>query len=127
MLLQHRDKIMLCSDGLWDQVSDAEIVQYLTDLPVTEAIPELVEHALRKAGARSDNVTALALEWETPDHFDSSRGISTDGLSNDVFATTIQAGEMDGFDDDLDDAAIERTIAEINEAIRRGANRVTKS
>jgi hypothetical protein len=40
-----------------------------------------------------------------------------------VFASTIQAGVIDGVDDDLDDEAIERTIAEINEAIRRGAAR----
>jgi hypothetical protein len=30
---------------------------------------------------------------------------------------------IDGMPDDLDDAAIERSIAEINEAIRRGAER----
>lgn len=125
VLLQHRDKIMLCSDGLWDHVSDADIVQQLTDLSVTDAVPELVERALRKAGERSDNVTAIAVEWETPDHFDSSRGVSTDGLGGGGFATTIQAG-MDGFEDDLDDAAIERSIAEINEAIRRGAAKKTK-
>lgn len=123
ILLQHRDKLLLCSDGLWDHVSEAEIVQQLTDLPVSEAVPELVERALRAAGEHSDNVTAIAVEWETPDQFDSSRGISTDGLSDDVFASTIQAGNVDGMVDELDDAAIERTIAEINEAIRRGAAR----
>ena len=37
-----------------------------------------------------------------------------------MFASTIQAGVLGpGEPDDLDDAAIERSIAEINEAIRR--------
>jgi hypothetical protein len=40
-----------------------------------------------------------------------------------VFASTIQAGTLDLADDVLDDAAIERSIAEINEAIRRSAAR----
>jgi PPM family protein phosphatase len=123
VLMQNRDKILLCSDGLWDNVSDEEIVQQLSALPVGEAVPELVERALRKGGARSDNVTAIALEWETPDPFDSTHGASTGGLSEGVFASTIQAGMIDGMPDDLDDAAIERSIAEINEAIRRGAER----
>jgi hypothetical protein len=38
-----------------------------------------------------------------------------------VFASTIQAGVLGTAVDDLDDAAIERSIAEINEAIRRTA------
>ena len=64
-----------------------------------------------------------ALEWETPDTFESTRGISTDSISEGVFASTIQSGALDNFVDDLDDAAIERSIAEINEAIRRSAQR----
>jgi hypothetical protein len=35
----------------------------------------------------------------------------------------VQAGAWDTDADDLDDAAIERSIAEINEAIRRSAAR----
>jgi len=42
-----------------------------------------------------------------------------------VFASTIQAGVLDTSMEDLDDEAIERSIAEINEAIRRSAARKT--
>ena len=90
---------------------------------MSNAVPDLVEAALRKAGESSDNVTVVALEWETPDTFDSTQGVSTDSISDEVFASTIQAGPLDGLVDDLDDAAIERSIAEINEAIRRSAAR----
>jgi PPM family protein phosphatase len=123
IILQQGDKIMLCSDGLWSSVHDEDIVHHLSRLPVSEAVPELVETALRKAGDGSDNVTVIALEWETPDTFESTRGISTDSISEGVFASTIQSGALDNFVDDLDDAAIERSIAEINEAIRRSAQR----
>ena len=121
--LQQGDKILLCSDGLWGSISDNDIVRHLTTQPVSDAVPDLVEAALRNGGDHSDNVTVIALEWETPDSFESTRGISTDDISDGVFASTIQAGVLDGMVEDLDDAAIERSIAEINEAIKRSAAR----
>jgi serine/threonine protein phosphatase PrpC len=119
--LQQGDKILLCSDGLWGALPDNEIVRQLAERPVADAVPELVEAALRSAGNTSDNVTVIALEWETPDNFETTAGVSTDSISDGVFASTIQAGVLDTLVDDLDDAAIERSIAEINEAIRRSA------
>jgi serine/threonine protein phosphatase PrpC len=123
--LQQGDKILLCSDGLWGSLSDIEIVRHLSTQSVSDAVPDLVEAALRNGGDHSDNVTVIALEWETPDSFESTRGISTDSISDGVFASTIQAGVLDTMVEDLDDAAIERSIAEINEAIRRSAARKT--
>ncbi|MCJ0765345.1 PP2C family protein-serine/threonine phosphatase [Variovorax terrae] len=123
VVLQQGDKILLCSDGLWGSLNDNEIVRLLSAQSVSDAVPELVEQALRKGGEHSDNVTVVALEWETPDSFESTRGISTDSISDGVFASTIQAGVLDTMVEDLDDAAIERSIAEINEAIRRSAAR----
>ena len=122
--LQQGDKILLCSDGLWGSLTDAEIVFQLGQKQVGSAVPELVDQALFKAGPSSDNVTVIAMEWETPDSFESTRGtISTNDIDEGVFASTVQAGWLDSGVDDLDDAAIERSIAEINEAIRRSAAR----
>jgi serine/threonine protein phosphatase PrpC len=121
--LQQGDKIMLCSDGLWSGVDDADIARQLGAKPVADAVPDLVEQALHNGGARCDNVTVIALEWETPDAFESTHGISTYGINGDVFASTIQTSGFDTMPDDLDDEAIERSIAEINEAIRRTAAR----
>ena len=121
--LQQGDKILLCSDGLWGSLPDADIVRELSAKSVSDAVPDLVEAALRNGGEHSDNVTVIALEWETPDTFESTRGISTDSIMDGVFASTIQAGVLDTMVEDLDDAAIERSIAEINEAIRRSAAR----
>ena len=123
MLMHPGDRVMLCSDGLWSSLPDAVITSVLTTRSISDAVPELVEQALRKAGDSSDNVTVVAMEWETPDAYESTQGVSTDSISDDVFASTIQAGPIDGLVDDLDDEAIERSIAEINEAIRRSAAR----
>lgn len=121
--LEQGDRILLCSDGLWGSLDDLEITRQLGSLSVSQAVPELVESALRKAGATSDNVTVVALEWEVPDAFQSTQGVSTDSIGDDMFASTIQAGPFDTLVDDLDEEAIERSIAEINEAIRRSAAR----
>ena len=119
--LQQGDKILLCSDGLWGTVPENEIVKQLSLKLVADAVPDLVETALRSAGDHSDNVTVIAFEWETPDAFESSHGVSTDSIMDGVFASTIQASVLDTQIEELDDAAIERSIAEINEAIRRSA------
>ena len=124
--LEQGDRMLLCSDGLWGTLGDDEITQQMARQAVSQSVPELVEEALRKAGATSDNVTVLALEWETPDAFESTQGVSTCSMGDSVFASTIQGSALDGMADDiddLDDAAIERSIAEINEAIRRSAAR----
>lgn len=130
VLLEQGDRLLLCSDGLWGTLDDATIAEELGNKTVSQAVPTLVESALRKAGERSDNVTVVAMEWETPNAFaHSNLGVTTDSINEEVFASTIQAGSLEGFVDeldqldDMDDEAIERSIAEINEAIKRTAAR----
>ncbi len=118
------DRVMLCSDGLWSAVADNVITDVLAANPISEAVPELVERALRAAGEKSDNVTVLAVEWEAAEDLDSKSGISTMSLGDDVFASTIQASlAAEGTGDELDEAEIERSIREINEAIQRSSNK----
>ncbi|HMT17376.1 MAG TPA: serine/threonine-protein phosphatase [Ottowia sp.] len=117
------DRVLLCSDGLWGSLADELIVSTLGTLPVAKAVPTLVDAALQAAGEHSDNVTVLAIEWESPADaaFEHSGFTETQVLSDEVFASTIQAGAYDPLLDDLDDEAIERSIAEINAAIQRTA------
>jgi len=124
LLVQPGDRVMLCSDGLWGSLADDVITDILARHPISEAVPELVECALRAGGAKSDNVTVLAVEWEASADQDSRSGVSTMSLGDDVFASTIQASlSSEGSMDELDDAEIERSIREINEAIQRSSNR----
>ena len=124
LLLMHPgDRVMLCSDGLWGAVSDNLIAELLSRHPISEAVPELVEQALRQAGPKSDNVTALAVEWESAEDGDSSAGVSTLSLGEEVFASTIQASLLGEAPDELDEAEIERSIREINEAIQRSSQK----
>lgn len=123
LMLEPIDRLLLCSDGLWGSVEDGEIVQHLAVQPIPEAVPDLVEEALRRGGARSDNVTVLAVEWEG--HGDPD-GDTTQNLGNSGFASTIQGGLDADLVAAMDDEEIERSVREINEVIRqsgRGAHR----
>ena len=123
-LLAPGDKLLLCSDGLWGALDDDTITRILAEGAITEAAPDLVERALRIAGEKSDNVTVIAVEWESAEDDETLTGIETDALGDDVFASTIQAGAGVGNPDDLlDEAEIERSIREINEAIQRSAQK----
>ncbi len=124
-MMRPGDRIVVCSDGLWSTVDDATIVELLTTRPISDAVPEMVEQALRNGGAHGDNVTVLAVEWEAAEDHDSAQGISTRSLGEDVFASTIQASLSDSGPGDLDDAEIERSIREINEAIQRSSRKKT--
>jgi PPM family protein phosphatase len=120
--VQPGDRVLLCSDGLWGTLDDATITDVLTKKPISEAVPDLVERALKAGGERCDNVTVLAVEWEAAEADAQKREVSTRSLGDDVFASTIQASlGADGGIDELDDAEIERSIREINEAIQRSA------
>lgn len=120
--LQQGDRVLLCSDGLWGTVTDEEIATELSRHALEHSVPDLVETALKRGGPRCDNVTVLAMEWETAEAYQNS-SVSTDDVEDGFFASTIQSGTPDSTMDDLDDAAIERSIAEINAAIRRTAER----
>jgi len=125
VMLQPGDRVLLCSDGLWGSVSDTEITSQLAARSISDAVPELVEQALRNAGAKCDNVTVISVEWEGAEDGDSNAGVSTQTLGEEVFASTIQASVMgqDEPPDELDEAEIERSIREINEAIKRSSQK----
>ncbi len=124
LLVNPGDRVMLCSDGLWGSLPDPTITEILANHNISDAVPELVERALRVAGERSDNVTVLAVEWEAAEDLDSKSGVSTRSLGEEVFASTIQASiSAEGSTDELDEAEIERSIREINEAIQRSSQK----
>jgi serine/threonine protein phosphatase PrpC len=125
LILHERDRLLLCSDGLWGSVDDEVITEQLASRPISDAVPELVEQALRNGGPKSDNVTVLSVEWESAETVDDVQAISTQTLGGEVFASTIQAsvGSGPGEPDDMDEAEIERSIREINEAIRRSSRK----
>lgn len=125
--LEAGDVLLLCSDGLWSMVPDAEIVQKLATQTVVQAVPELVSMAVAIGGPRADNTTALAISWQGADNAAANgpNVISTELLPEDQVSSTISnvdaaldaALDADPFDED----EIEKAIAEINQAIEKSS------
>lgn len=66
-VLRDGDTILLCSDGLTKEVSDAEVASVLENMDCDEASRELVELTLER-GAR-DNVTVAVIHFEVTTGF----------------------------------------------------------
>lgn len=118
--LQAGDRLLLCSDGLWDVLPEETLVQTMRSGRLDIAVPVLVDAALQIAGPLSDNVTALAVEW-LDDGMPAVPVQMGEPSGQSLFLSTIQPpwplhGETLS---DIDDAEIERAIAEINATIQR--------
>jgi hypothetical protein len=79
-------------------LSDTVITEMLASRPISDAVPELVEQALRQAGPKSDNVTVLCRRMGVGRDATGQRGISTQALGDEVFASTIQASMLSAKD-----------------------------
>jgi protein phosphatase len=61
LLLQDRDQVMLCTDGLYQNLEDQAILQILEKNPPETAASTLTKEALERGGPRSDNITVQVI------------------------------------------------------------------
>ena len=126
--LRADDVVLLCSDGFWGGLREPELAATLNEgEPMENAVPRLVRRAVEKNGVNADNTTALALRWHDETEVEPIPTLSTMGLPDGAVTTTIAIGQASGKEaenSDLSEDEIERTIAEIQQAIQR-SNRAT--
>jgi len=116
--LRPGDTLMLCSDGVWSALPEADLLEPLTAESVLTGVPRLVARAVGHAGALADNATALAMTWEAGAD---EPALSSDDVPEGAITTTIRVGSIDetAAGETLTEDEIERTIREIREAISR--------
>lgn len=124
--LQAGDIMLLCSDGLWSVLPDHELAQRLHSNTIVRAIPELLTTATGIAGKTGDNVTALAMMWESSENLQGNSTITTHTLPIGSVTTTIQAPRHLDLEnaDTYNDSEIEKAIEEIRTAIDK-SSRIT--
>jgi protein phosphatase len=124
--LQAGDVMLLCSDGLWSVLPDHELAQRLHSNTIVRAVPELLSTATGIAGKTGDNVTALAMMWESSEDLQGNSTITTHTLPVGSVTTTIQAPRHLDLEnaDTYNDSDIEKAIEEIRNAIDK-SSRIT--
>jgi protein phosphatase len=127
--LEPGDVLLLCSDGLWGVLPDTEIVHQLSTHTVVQAVPDMIGMAAAIGGARGDNVTALAIQWQgaaDAAHAGDDSMVSTLLLPEGEVTTRLAeqpaaASTAAGAADDFGDEDIEKAIAEIRDAIEKSS------
>ncbi len=62
--LEYGDVLLLCSDGLWEALTPAELSAFTRRDPIKEGVEEMLATAERKMRGASDNTSAVCLRWE---------------------------------------------------------------
>jgi len=116
--LNQGDILLLCTDGLWGEVSGEHMAIALKSANLVQAMPLLLEQAEAKGGAQGDNLSVVVVRWEDAFVEAASSIISTQTMSRDEVETRIdQFGREPTHRSDLTEDEIEKAIAEIRAAI----------
>lgn len=123
--LMEGDTVLLCTDGVWGAVADDQIKQILNGSSISENVTQLLNQAELVSKEQGDNMSAIGLQWG--DKLHSQFAVSTISMQMGTTTTIMNPVSHPGHNSDasepdkheLTDDEIEKTIAEIQEALRR--------
>jgi serine/threonine protein phosphatase PrpC len=116
--LETGDTILLSTDGFWAQIPGTILGNMLRKQGLTDLLPGLLTEAQRRARGESDNLSVVAMTWESQE----DAGIAdTQGMDTEFTSSTNTTESLDSKEvvDDVTDEDIERAINEIQDAIRK--------
>ena len=118
--LKHGDILLLCSDGLWGEVSGEEMAVALKGANLVHAVPMLLTQAEARGGAQADNLSVVVVRWEDTYVEEPSSIISTQAMGFNEVATHMEEfGRDPAHKVDLSEEEIEKAIEEIRSTIEK--------
>ena len=122
--LQSGDTVLLCTDGVWGMLTIPEIGAIMRAQPVTKSLNELLDHAEFRAGAESDNLSAVGMNWGGSNGQVRPGDISTRTLPLDQTTTHMDSFDVNRVSDEktVTEEDVEKAIAEIQAAIKKYSN-----
>lgn len=120
--LEAGDILMLCSDGVWNVLSDELMAKTLSNENLMQSVPLLLKQVDNHGGPNADNYSLVAVRWEDS-YIDKSTGmssfVSTRAMDNDTITTKMEKFGLGSGKNELSDEEIERAIEEIRLAIQK--------
>ena len=116
--LETGDTILLSTDGFWAQIPGNILGNMLRKQTLVDLLPGLLTEAHRRAKGESDNLSVVAMTWESQE----GAGIAdTQSMETEFTSSSNNTEQLDSNqpDDDVTDEDIERAINEIQDAIRK--------
>ena len=118
--LNHGDILLLCSDGLWGEMSGDMMAVALKGSNLLQAVPMILNQAETKGGPHRDNLSVVAVRWEDAYVEEASSAISTQTMTQDEVTTRLEEfGRNPAYKSELSDEEIEKAIDEIRSAIEK--------
>ncbi|MGQ9685313.1 MAG: PP2C family protein-serine/threonine phosphatase [Thiobacillaceae bacterium] len=124
--LKEGDVLMLCSDGVWGEIKDKEMVSTLRAYPLDRAIRHMMDHAEFRGGRNCDNLSMVAMRYGE-EKFDDDELVLGDDLGLDGFTTQLrQIGQREASRQSSREMDIDQAVAEIHLALAKyGLNKET--
>jgi serine/threonine protein phosphatase PrpC len=115
--LETGDTILLSTDGFWAQIPGNILGNMLRKQTLVELLPGLLTEAHRRAKGESDNLSVVAMTWESQE----DAGVADTQSMDTEFTSSSNTEELESNQpvDDVTDEDIERAINEIQDAIRK--------
>ncbi len=113
------DTLLLCSDGVWAPLPEADLVATMGSEAVLVAVPALVRRAVERSGPVADNATALAMTWEGEGDGASGSSPAIAAAGGIMSTISMASSAREGIADAASDAEMERSVREIRETIAR--------
>jgi serine/threonine protein phosphatase PrpC len=118
--LNHGDILVLCTDGLWGEISGEMMAVALKGTNLLQTIPMVLNQADTKGGPHRDNLSVVAVRWEDAYVEEASSSISTQTMTQDEVTTRLEEfGRNPAYKSELSEVEIEDAIEEIRNAIEK--------
>ncbi len=118
--LDHGDILLLCTDGLWGEISGDMMAVALKGTNLLQTIPMVLNQADAKGGPHRDNLSVVAVRWEDAYVEEASSSISTQTMTQDEVTTRLEEfGRNPAYKSELSESEIEDAIEEIRNAIEK--------
>ncbi|MEW5770418.1 MAG: protein phosphatase 2C domain-containing protein [Pseudomonadota bacterium] len=118
MKLHPGDVLLLCTDGVWPELTAAEMFATLRAYPLEKAVRNMMDHAEYRGGKECDNLSVVAMRYGE-EHVQEGELMPEDDLSLDGFTTQLNKLGAKADLPPVQDHELDQAMAEIKAAIAK--------